>query len=270
MSMALCSHIVTPLGGIARKLLTGFCSCPFAVNLLLTKKDELVKNLFLRVQKNISYSRVAFAFDLDSQRFQNATILIPKRIVDIPEGITRFTFLIFNCMRKPFEQLEAEAESGNIGMDPYAYKQEELTFQNTQNYDDLVKKCARYWRIENSTLPNYLIYQSKIEKEIQLFRWEVHCHTDVPRADWVTHYQKSYCWKHPDDQRSCETEIEDLCSFDAFNRLPAMEQDKIVAHRVCHRYPKASQKIRKAFQSIVKANCPSQLNEISMHDKEEF
>lgn len=232
-------------------LVDQFCSCPAAAKLLAS--DQLMNPLFIE-SRDIPGAQTEPIYDND-WNLKKITILIPLTHLHKEEALTDLAFEVFNAQRSDSDHLK-QAERGNVGMDDFARKFEELETADTHGQYALREQCAKAWKIPPE--PNEL---KEVDLEVDLFAQETECHTDAIRSRWIDKFQKNYCSKHPEDSRSCKVKKKDLCDLKKVQLMPETESIDFILARVCKRFPDAHENVKNhpAYRRIVAQACPEAL-----------
>lgn len=232
-------------------LVDQFCSCPAAAKLLAS--DQLIKPLFIE-SRDIPGAKTSSDYD-NYWNLKKITILIPLSHLHKEEALTDLAFEVFNAQRSDSDLLK-QAERGNMGMDDFARKLEELEMAETHGHYALREQCAKAWKIPAE--PNEL---KDLDLEVTRFAQETECHTDAIRSRWIDKFQKNYCSKHPEDSRSCKMKKKDLCDSKKVQLMPEAESMDFIFARVCKMFPDAHENVKNhpVYRRIVEQACPEAL-----------
>jgi hypothetical protein len=236
-----------------------FFSCPAAAKVL--ESERFIKPILIDTH-NIS-GALCLTFLDNNYNSLEARILIPEKNLQTTKSLDDLAFEIFNAQGAS-NSLHQQASLGNVGMDSFARQVEEIERANTQEHYELLKKCGNHWSMSPEELEKYT-RDENLHPEIHLFTQETFCHTDVYRQKWVEQFQKTYCAKHPEEKRSCDTKMTDLCSFDMVLSMPDSERNEFIRERICKLFPQAHVTVKNdpGIRAVIEAKCPEVLEKSS-------
>ncbi len=229
-------------------LVAQFLSCSAASKWI--SSSEVEKPLSIEATKQ-SFAETITDFD-KTYKPKKIKILIPETHLHSNEGLADLVFEIFNAGTEYVKLQGAtikKARAGDLSMDQFAKDTETNENRSNRARARLKQQCPEFQlapsAFELSTEP----------LEILLFTQDIDCHTDFYRSDWIDLYQKAYCDKHPEEDRSCKTKKSDLCDLDQVERMPQEKKQKIYANRICKLYPQAVESVKTRFQSLFQKHC---------------
>jgi hypothetical protein len=243
------------MNDLSAQLMEQFCSCPEAKIAV----DAFTKTAPIEVEVgDISRATTfrCYARSLLGELFlEKSLIIIPKQEKN-SSRLNRLAYEIFNTQpNEQHDKLVALEEAGEIGMDLFAVKTELHEFNFIKNgYIPLIQKCQTQWKVE-SEAEDHIKYLNSIDVRDHLITQQIECHTDMYRIHWIKHDKDTYCKVHPEDSRSCQTQLEQLCDID---KMTAVDKE-ISTMRACILFSELSEEGKKLYEDIVKKYCEEKL-----------
>jgi hypothetical protein len=250
-----CNRNFLAMNDLSAQLMEQFCSCPEAKIAV----DAFTKTAPIEVE----VGDISLAISIQRSKSDAfGQFFLEKSMIKIPEHETNSTrlndlaFEIFNTQQnEQYDNFCALAETGKIGMDLFALQTELDEFNSLKNgYVPLIQKCQAKWKLDSEAIEEMNHYNLVDEKD-HLIIQEIECHTDMYRIQWIINFKERYCKEHPEDLRSCETQLEQLC--DSYE-MTAVDEE-ISTMRACTLFSEFSEKGKKLYEDIVKKYCEEKL-----------
>lgn len=233
----------------AHALAESFISCSAAQ--ILLESAETSKPLWIRSTPSMGPST---GFVTKDGVVQGTQIFLPERVLapndeNKENGLHLLAYEIFNAQTSKYSDLLKQVEKGEVGMDLFAKMVEKKEIDTTNKQYELIEKCKDQW--------NFFI-KKPIDPDAELFLAEVSCHTDVYRTQWIKNVQPLYCSKHPDDNRSCKSKVDDFCNWELLETMPEEFSDRIRSARLCEMYPTSPESAKNLpfILNKIEQNCP--------------
>lgn len=243
----------------AVSLVDQFCSCALAKKLLST--SQKVRPLVVELSDQV-FGAFTKVLNHDEPGQIKSIITIPANQL-VKESIADLAFELFNAAQRPqVQKIIQQAEQGEIGMDAYALSMENLEDKTSQMSDKLIERCKTEWKIP-------IRYPFAADVVYNRFLQEASCHADFHRQKWIEQHQDAYCIRHPQDTRSCGSDVkENLCNYQSMLKLQRELPDlynKVMKQRICDLFPVSDETTKSNSQVVEKIReiCPSVLGDCS-------
>lgn len=220
-----------------------FCKCPEARKVL----KELAVNS--RIEVNVGDHASPTVYD-------NGTIAIPVKEMKTSEAVQSLAYEVFNYGNlEKYSKLDWLSAKGQVGIDKHAHTHEVIEIETQLALESVLHKCSKVWDIEPKDMKETETY-NKLSHEAKVWIQEAQCHADAIRANWIDKIQERYCKIQPEDLRSCMLTKDQLCDYDAVQRLPDVQKSLFQVKRVCRAISTAPQEVKELFRDLTTHACP--------------